>query len=225
MSTPVYAILVVALLVGVSMGTEKISFNATMDNLPWPLIDPNDYGSLIGHGIHCKELIEGFQGKPPADPVQHIHADHCRHNLRRLLRFFETQPNYSVPRQICEDLIEVVLCDECRRALPVTGQFEILDHTKSGLTHSAFVFREMRKRAHSPAQLFGLLRAQNYGDILIKQKLEPEAITAAESDYADRVFTRPVDIRIAAQGLYCELSFKHGLSTSVLHYLQQLLAV
>lgn len=206
----------VILLLALPLATESVPpsngpdntlcFSVTDAGLPWPVTSPRDVGQLLGHGMHCVEMLEQYQVTPPANPIDLFHQQHCARLVGRMIQEFG---NFTAP--------PLKMCS-AMRSLQNTALWDAYAYVTYNYFDTTSLGSERERERETYKQLkllvpegtptpqsdlFGLSAGNNLGDVLAKAEFTPQELTRKEKELVDGWNSEEV-VYFGAVGVYCQ---------------------
>jgi hypothetical protein len=210
-------VIVVALLATVAfagtpsnqIGGTNLLFSNSDEGLAWPITSGRDAGQLLPHGPHCIEMVMDYVNQCPNNPVDRLHDAHCRHLIREMITFFDTNTDFAMPKIICQDIAGLYEGFVPNANYYLNYRYTNLRENMTEEEANEATFDALRsyqlehsaKFGKSQTSLFGLIMGQNLGALLMKE-YTGKHLTAVEKEFlADWV--SPTTVRLSAVGAYC----------------------
>jgi hypothetical protein len=190
-------------------GGATLLFSNTDQGLPWPITSGRDAGQLIPHGPHCIEMVKMYVDECPNNPVDRLHDTHCRALIREMISFFDANPDFAMPKVICEDFVGLYEGFVPNAQYYLNYRYNNFRDNMTEVEQNQATYDALRdyqlkhtdKFGKSQTSLFGLIQGQNLGALLLKQDQGKHLTTAEKEFLADWV--SPTTARLGAVGTYC----------------------
>jgi len=195
-----------------AIGGQTLVFRTEDNGRPWPITNVLDPGLLIPHSIHCLAVLEKFSREETtiADDVDRFHMTHCKVLGVRMLAFFQANPDYKVPKIICNDLRYLYgqMASLNGPRYEFHGRRHLLSMTTEPEGVSRLLFQQLANHTGNQDELFGHLCGQNLGDVMLKESrnlpMTPQETETIRHWNSDEV------VRLGAMGVYCLLGSTPG---------------
>jgi len=184
---------------------DNVTFARQENGLPWPLVDFDNPGMLMLHGMHCYDVVTSDKETNEEEAEMRIlHKQHCGSLIHDSLKYFEGNHTLVIDSGICDSIKEIgnhVGPDGKR----VPRGFREYEYSCFGLSYRICrTKRSIPQTELSQTNAYVQLEAANLG-ALLKKKLKKMPMTNKELEYMGKMET-PSARKLVAFGAYCQVN-------------------
>jgi len=186
---------------------DKITFERFDNDMAWPLLDFGDITLSMTHGVHCIDVVNHND----SSLIHQLHKAHCIALAQKIVDFFASSPNYTVPDQLCQDFRSIAFPGgRVRRGRWARWSWW------GGRKKRAIPLIKPRRRSisHQQDDYYNTLATRNFEELLFREQ-KGEQLTPNEIKYMKEVNSPPF-IHMAALGLYCKYEGYIGVVEDVI---------
>jgi len=204
-------------------GGSYVCFQNREKGLPWPIGNPRDIAGAIFHGSHCVDAALDYVAYKSNRTAAYLHVSHCRTIVKMALKYFDEHPKYSVPEEICDDLVELASDESCDRssgkvrckrwARPLillgvmwgtTPQKRLFPRSTAGAEESDAhkVYPDLTHDTRDQRELYVRISNENVDRVFTKHWENSTDLTQEELAFVEK-WHHPAIHRLSAMGLFC----------------------